>query len=61
MSSPGSPRALPGWLIARVHTVLALTAFASALFIGCMLHYRKIVKNGVAGWPKEWFPSVSAT
>ncbi|KAL1674263.1 Frag1/DRAM/Sfk1 family-domain-containing protein [Schizophyllum commune] len=61
MSSPGSPRALPGWLIARVHTVLALTAFASALFIGCMLHYKKIVKNGVAGWPKEWFPSVSAT
>ncbi|TRM66791.1 Frag1/DRAM/Sfk1 family-domain-containing protein [Schizophyllum amplum] len=53
--------ALPGWLVARVHTVLALAAFGSALVLGCMLHYKKIVKNGVAGWPKEWWPSVSAT
>jgi hypothetical protein len=22
---------------------------------------KKIVKNGVAGYPQEWFPSVSAT
>ncbi|KAL1742720.1 Frag1/DRAM/Sfk1 family-domain-containing protein [Schizophyllum fasciatum] len=61
MSGPRSPPVIPGWLVARVHTVLALTAFASALVFGCMLHYKKIVKNGVAGWPKEWFPSVSAT
>jgi len=47
--------------LARAHTVLALTAFLSALAIGCALHYTKIVKNGVAGYPEEWFPSVSAT
>ncbi|KAJ3507077.1 hypothetical protein NLJ89_g6510 [Agrocybe chaxingu] len=47
--------------IARLHTILAASAFASALVIGCALHYRKIVKNGVAGYPQEWFPSVSAT
>lgn len=47
--------------IARAHTVLALTAFLSALAIGSALHYKKIVKNGVAGYPEEWFPSVSAT
>ncbi|KAL4268280.1 Calcofluor white hypersensitive protein [Pleurotus pulmonarius] len=48
-------------IIARVHSWLACTAFASALCIGCLLHYKKIVKNGVAGYPQEWFPSVSAT
>ncbi|VDC06862.1 unnamed protein product [Peniophora sp. CBMAI 1063] len=47
--------------LARVHTALSLAAFLSALIIGCTLHYKKIVKNGVAGWPQEWFPSVSAT
>ncbi|KAI0749855.1 Frag1/DRAM/Sfk1 family-domain-containing protein [Daedaleopsis nitida] len=47
--------------IARTHTYLALAAFLSSLFIGCALHYKKIVKNGVAGYPEEWFPSVSAT
>ncbi|ETW82916.1 hypothetical protein HETIRDRAFT_458538 [Heterobasidion irregulare TC 32-1] len=47
--------------LARAHTVLSLAAFASALALGCTLHFRKIVKNGVAGWPQEWFPSVSAT
>ncbi|TFY79801.1 hypothetical protein EWM64_g4216, partial [Hericium alpestre] len=47
--------------LARVHNILSFTAFASALAIGCALHYKKIVKNGVAGWPQEWFPSVSAT
>jgi hypothetical protein len=25
------------------------------------LHYKQVVKNGVAGWPEEWVPSVSAT
>ncbi|PCH42647.1 hypothetical protein WOLCODRAFT_163942 [Wolfiporia cocos MD-104 SS10] len=47
--------------VARAHTVLAFAAFLSALFLGCALHYKKIVKNGVAGYPEEWFPSVSAT
>ncbi|PSS05496.1 hypothetical protein PHLCEN_2v3778 [Hermanssonia centrifuga] len=47
--------------VAVVHTYLAFTAFFSALVIGCLLHYKKIVKNGVAGFPQEWFPSVSAT
>ncbi|KAI9001545.1 Frag1/DRAM/Sfk1 family-domain-containing protein [Trametes punicea] len=59
-------RPKPGFVLhaatlARVHTYLALAAFLSALFIGCALHYKKIVKNGVAGYPEEWFPSVSAT
>ncbi|KIK80643.1 hypothetical protein PAXRUDRAFT_36135 [Paxillus rubicundulus Ve08.2h10] len=47
--------------IAATHTYLAFAAFASALIFGCALHYKKIVKNGVAGYPEEWFPSVSAT
>ncbi|KAG1821921.1 Frag1/DRAM/Sfk1 family-domain-containing protein [Suillus subaureus] len=47
--------------IAVTHTYLALAAFGLALFLGCALHYEKIVKNGVAGYPDEWFPSVSAT
>ncbi|KAJ4487416.1 Frag1/DRAM/Sfk1 family-domain-containing protein [Lentinula lateritia] len=47
--------------IARAHTILAYTAFTSALALGLLLHYKKIVKNGIAGYPEEWFPSVSAT
>jgi len=47
--------------LAKLHTLLSFTAFLSALFIGCALHYQKIVNNDVAGWPEEWFPSVSAT
>ena len=47
--------------VAVAHTYLAFAAFFSALFVGCALHYKKIVKNGVAGYPEEWFPSVSAT
>lgn len=46
-----------GW----AHTVLASTAFVTALVVGCYCHYFKIVKNGVAAYPDEWFPSVSAT
>ncbi|OBZ72336.1 Protein cwh43 [Grifola frondosa] len=57
---PG-PLVLRAASFARVHTYFALTAFLSALIVGCLLHYRKIVKNGVAGYPEEWFPSVSAT
>jgi len=52
---------IPAYYIARLHTVFALTAFGTALALGLALHYKKIVKNGVAGYPKEWFPSVSAT
>lgn len=47
--------------LARLHTILALTAFFTSLALGCLFHYKKIVKNGVAGYPEEWFPSVSAT
>lgn len=47
--------------VAAAHTYLAFSAFASALLLGCALHYKKIVKNGIAGYPEEWFPSVSAT
>ncbi|KAG7089727.1 hypothetical protein E1B28_011382 [Marasmius oreades] len=47
--------------IAKTHTYLAYTAFGTALFLGVLLHYKKIVKNAVAGYPEEWFPSVSAT
>ncbi|KAI6147018.1 Frag1/DRAM/Sfk1 family-domain-containing protein [Pisolithus thermaeus] len=47
--------------VAAIHTCLALAAFGSALLLGCALHFKKIVRNGVAGYPDEWFPSVSAT
>ncbi|KAF8638712.1 hypothetical protein AX17_002007 [Amanita inopinata Kibby_2008] len=47
--------------VARAHTFLAATAFLTALIVGCFCHYKKIVQNGVAGYPHEWFPSVSAT
>lgn len=47
--------------VVAIHTYLALAAFGVALLLGCLLHYKKIVKNGVAGYPEEWFPSVSAT
>ncbi|KAI0346196.1 hypothetical protein BDW22DRAFT_1352223 [Trametopsis cervina] len=64
-SSQHGPRRVPYTLSAStfvtVHTYLAYAAFFSALLIGTYLHYTKIVKNGVAGYPQEWFPSVSAT
>ncbi|KAI0366313.1 hypothetical protein BV20DRAFT_952512 [Pilatotrama ljubarskyi] len=56
-----TPFVLHASTLARAHTYLALAAFLGALCIGCALHYKKIVKNGVAGYPEEWFPSVSAT
>ncbi|WFD23177.1 Protein cwh43 [Malassezia equina] len=43
------------------HTVLGYTSFAVALACGLSLHYRRIVKNHIAGYPDEWWPSVSAT
>ncbi|EGN98994.1 hypothetical protein SERLA73DRAFT_54796 [Serpula lacrymans var. lacrymans S7.3] len=57
----GGPLVIHAHYIAAAHTYLALGAFFSALFLGCVLHYKNIVKNGVAGYPEEWFPSVSAT
>lgn len=48
-------------IIARIHTVFAATAFLAAITIASVLHFHKIVKNDVAGYPQEWFPSVSAT
>ncbi|KAJ8483499.1 hypothetical protein ONZ45_g14578 [Pleurotus djamor] len=66
MPSSGEPKntkrvVFDASLIARIHTWLAFSAFGTALLVGCLLHYKKIVKNGVAGYPQEWFPSVSAT
>lgn len=46
-----------GW----AHTITAYTGFIGALFVGCWLHFNKIVQNEYYGYPDEWFPSVSAT
>ena len=51
----------PASWVVIAHTILAFLAFFTALAVGAGLHYEKIVKNGVAGYPQEWFPSVSAT
>jgi len=51
----------PASWVAVTHTTLASLAFLTALAVGTGLHYKKIVKNGIAGYPQEWFPSVSAT
>ncbi|KAG1725361.1 uncharacterized protein EDB91DRAFT_1239861 [Suillus paluster] len=37
--------------VAATHTYLAFTAFGLTLFLGSALHHKKIVKNGVAGYP----------
>lgn len=50
-----------GALISYAHTFLGAFAFLGALFVALSLHYEKVVKNGVARYPDEWFPSVSAT
>ncbi|KAF9960842.1 hypothetical protein BGZ72_005678 [Mortierella alpina] len=52
---------IPGTSVPLAHTVFGGSAFILAFIIGCYAHYYKIVKNGVAGYPDEWFPSVSAT
>lgn len=56
-----SPISFPASWVVVAHTTLASAAFLTALAVGTGLHYKKIVKNGVAGYPQEWFPSVSAT
>ncbi|KAF9274467.1 hypothetical protein BGZ68_000649 [Mortierella alpina] len=50
-----------GTIVPLAHTVFGASAFLLALLVGCYAHYHKIVTNGVAGYPDEWFPSVSAT
>jgi len=50
-----------GKWVSWAHTVVAYTAFISALIVGVSLHYHKIVENEYYGYPQEWFPSVSAT
>ncbi|KAK0384488.1 hypothetical protein NLU13_8574 [Sarocladium strictum] len=47
--------------VSWAHTIIAYTAFLSALVVGISLHYHKIVQNEFYGYPQEWFPSVSAT
>ncbi|KAJ4163721.1 hypothetical protein LMH87_005430 [Akanthomyces muscarius] len=53
--------AFNGQWVSWSHTVVAYTAFISALIIGVALHYHKIVENEFYRYPDEWFPSVSAT
>ncbi|KAJ6020688.1 hypothetical protein N7540_006192 [Penicillium herquei] len=53
--------AINGKWVAWTHTIVAYTAFFSALIVGVALHYHKIVQNEHYGYPDEWFPSVSAT
>ncbi|TKY85419.1 hypothetical protein EX895_005581 [Sporisorium graminicola] len=52
---------LSGGLVSHVHTVLGCVAFFGALLTALSLHYHKVVKNHVAQYPDEWWPSVSAT
>ncbi|WFD34418.1 Protein cwh43 [Malassezia cuniculi] len=60
-NSPAGRLVVSGRAVVYAHTVLGYAAFLSALVVGIHLHYRRIVKNGVAGYPYEWWPSVSAT
>ncbi|SPO35994.1 related to CWH43 - putative sensor/transporter protein [Pseudozyma flocculosa] len=50
-----------GGVVSTVHTVLGFIAFLGALVTALALHYERIVKNHVAGYPQEYWPSVSAT
>ncbi|KIS68947.1 uncharacterized protein UMAG_10320 [Mycosarcoma maydis] len=52
---------LSGGLISHIHTVMGFLAFFGALITALSLHYPKVVKNHVAQYPDEWWPSVSAT
>ncbi|KAH9178361.1 putative fgf receptor activating protein [Lactarius sanguifluus] len=61
MSTHTTSLYIRGSSLAKLHTLLSGAAFFSAFVVGCVLHYKKIVKNDVAGYPEEWFPSVSAT
>ncbi|KAK9463988.1 Frag1/DRAM/Sfk1 family-domain-containing protein [Lipomyces oligophaga] len=69
MSAVAEKRTRPGTVVASAsgkwvsysHTVFAGYAFLSALVLGMLLHFQKIVRNEYYGYPDEWFPSVSAT
>lgn len=50
-----------GAVVSYIHTICGFLAFGGALLVGLSLHYHKVVKNGIAGWPEEYWPSVSAT
>lgn len=52
---------LSGALVSYVHTLLGFVAFGGALILALSCHYEKVVKNGIARYPDEWWPSVSAT
>lgn len=52
---------ISGALVAQIHTVFGFIAFGGALILALSLHYHKVVRNGIAGWPDEYWPSVSAT
>lgn len=52
---------LSGGIISHMHTAMGFLAFFGALITALSLHYHKVVKNHVAQYPDEWWPSVSAT
>lgn len=63
-SSHGRPPplvVLSGGLVSHAHTVMGFLAFFGALITALSLHYQNVVKNHVAQYPDEWWPSVSAT
>ncbi|CBQ73327.1 related to CWH43-putative sensor/transporter protein [Sporisorium reilianum SRZ2] len=63
-SSPKRPAPLvvfSGGLVSHIHTLLGFVAFFGALLTALSLHYQNVVKNHVAQYPEEWWPSVSAT
>jgi hypothetical protein len=51
----GSPPlvSVSGAIISYAHTILGYMAFFGALALALGLHYTKVVKNGIAGWPGE--------
>ncbi|WWC64717.1 uncharacterized protein I303_107328 [Kwoniella dejecticola CBS 10117] len=54
--------AFPAGWVPQAHTVIAYTAFATALFVGWLSGlWKELCINSLARWPIEWFPSVSAT
>lgn len=55
------PLVVTGAVFSWAHFILGGFAFVTALSICLSLHYERVVKNHVAGYPDEWWPSVSAT
>lgn len=52
--------AVSGRAVATAHTIFSSSAFVCALALALSLHYTKVVRNQWYGYPKEWWPSVSA-